>query len=389
MSDDDNRLLFDAITNNDIETATILIARGFVNGSLYRRPLVDAAANGRLEIMTLLLDAGARINAYDARRKSPCHIAIQNGQLAALQLLVSRGADLSRVDDNNCSLFDIATFQSDDRFVLFLLGLGLPTDRSSLVRAAAKSRAALDRLLALGVNVCELRDTFNRTACHAVRADNPDFEGILRQLVSLGLDVDAADHSGCTPLLCVASSIVVSEKALRVLIELGADVNRRDRWGQTALHLISSHPNGKATHVETLLAAGADPLLVSDSGATSCHRAISLKRSAILCMLLAAGGDLDQPDKNGAKASEIAAHHCFALPTVVEIDAARQSIARTRLDLVRYRALEICIGLQPLNLDALQVCEILTHSFGALGSLIGFHQWWAIATKVKHFLPQE
>jgi hypothetical protein len=129
MSDDDNKLLFNAIANNDIATATLLIARGLVNGSPHRRPLVDAAAGGRLEIMTLLLDAGARINADDARRKSPCHIAIQSGQLAALRLLVSRGADLSRVDDNNCSLFDIATFQSDDRFVLFLLGLGLPTDQ--------------------------------------------------------------------------------------------------------------------------------------------------------------------------------------------------------------------------------------------------------------------
>jgi ankyrin repeat protein len=385
MSDDDNKLLFNAIANNDIATATLLIARGLVNGSPHRRPLVDAAAGGRLEIMTLLLDAGARINADDARRKSPCHIAIQSGHLAALRLLVSRGADLSRVDDNNCSLFDIATFQSDDRFVLFLLDLGLPTDQSALVRAAGKSRAVLDRLLALGVNVCELRDTFNRTACHAVSADNPDFEGILNQLLRLGLDVDAADHSGSTPLLCVASSIVISEKALRVLIELGADVNRRDRWGHTALHLISFQPNGKATHVEILLAAGADPLLSDDSGATTCHRAATLQRPAILCMLLAAGGDLDQPNKNGAKAREIAAHFGFALPTVVEIDAARRSIAKTRLDWVRHRALEICIGLQPLNLDALQVCEILTHSFGALGSLIGFHQWWAIATKVKHF----
>jgi hypothetical protein len=25
------------------------------------------------------------------------------------------------------------------------------------------------------------------------------------------------------------------------------------------------------------------------------------------------------------------------------------------------------------------------HSFGAIGSLIAFHQWWAIAVKVKHF----
>jgi hypothetical protein len=43
------------------------------------------------------------------------------------------------------------------------------------------------------------------------------------------------------------------------------------------------------------------------------------------------------------------------------------------------------LDLQSTRLNALQLCEILMHSFGALGSLIAFHQWWAIATKVKHF----
>jgi hypothetical protein len=74
-----------------------------------------------------------------------------------------------------------------------------------------------------------------------------------------------------------------------------------------------------------------------------------------------------------------------ALPTADEIDAARLRIAKTRLDLVRERAFQICVGLQPLNINALQLCEIMMHSFGAIGSVILFHQWWAIAVKVKHF----
>jgi hypothetical protein len=81
----------------------------------------------------------------------------------------------------------------------------------------------------------------------------------------------------------------------------------------------------------------------------------------------------------------IATRNNVALPTADEIDAARRRIAKARLDLVRERAFQICLGLQPLDINALQLCEILMHSFGALGSLIAFHQWWAIATKVKHF----
>jgi hypothetical protein len=109
------------------------------------------------------------------------------------------------------------------------------------------------------------------------------------------------------------------------------------------------------------------------------------KKPAALCALVAAGGDLDQPNKEGETPRMIATRNNVALPTADEIDAARHRIAKARLDLVRQRAFQICLGLQPLDINALQLCEILMHSFGALGSLIAFHQWWAIATKVKHF----
>jgi hypothetical protein len=104
-----------------------------------------------------------------------------------------------------------------------------------------------------------------------------------------------------------------------------------------------------------------------------------------LCALVAAGGNLDQPDNKVETPRMIAIREHIALPTADEIDLARNRIAKTRLDLVREQAFQICVGLQSFRLNALQLCEILIHSFGALGSLILFHQWWAIATKVKHF----
>jgi hypothetical protein len=64
-----------------------------------------------------------------------------------------------------------------------------------------------------------------------------------------------------------------------------------------------------------------------------------------------------------------------------------RAVESPRLDSIwcAERAFQICVGLQSFRLNALQLCEILMHSFGALGSLIAFHQWWAIATTVKHF----
>jgi hypothetical protein len=105
-------------------------------------------------------------------------------------------------------------------------------------------------------------------------------------------------------------------------------------------------------------------------------------KPAALCALVAAGGDLDQPNRKGETPRMIATRNNVALPTADEIDAARRRIAKARLDLVRERAFQICVGLAATSdINALQLCEILMHSFGALGSLIAFHQWWAIADK--------
>jgi hypothetical protein len=137
--------------------------------------------------------------------------------------------------------------------------------------------------------------------------------------------------------------------------------------------------------VELLLALGADVDVVTNIGEQRATAPRIGERPASLCALVAAGGDLDQPNNKGETPRTIAARRHVALPTADEINAARQRIAKTRLDLVRERAFQICVGLQSFRLNALQLCEILMHSFGAIGSLIAFHQWWAIATKVKHF----
>jgi hypothetical protein len=70
------------------------------------------------------------------------------------------------------------------------------------------------------------------------------------------------------------------------------------------------------------------------------------KKPAALCALVAAGGDLDQPNKKGETPRMIATRNNVALPTADEIDAARRRIAKARLDLVRERAFQICLGLQ-------------------------------------------
>lgn len=137
--------------------------------------------------------------------------------------------------------------------------------------------------------------------------------------------------------------------------------------------------------VTILLAAGADPHCVNTAGQTACHLAAA--NCAAFCTLvavLAAGADIDQVDNSGRSARQLALLSECPLPTNAEIGLARRRIAATRLNFVRQRALEVCIALHGLELDALQMCEIMLHSCGPVAHLIPFHQWWKIATTVKH-----
>jgi ankyrin repeat protein len=344
--------------------------------------LLDVAG---VEIMTMLLDAGADINAVDEDRYTACHFAIANDQFNALKLLVERDANLGVVDFGGRSLlWTVARYDKTERMAILLLDAGAPLDGLSNgeLMGLVKSVAVFNRLMARGVNFTTLRDEYGATLCHYV-ASNVTCEEDIRFLVNVcGNDaVHAGDSFGKTPLHC--ASLSENDLAVRVLVEFGADIDRRDNRGRSALTFAVTKM--KSSCVDLLLALGADVDVVTINGETACHRAAFWRKPASLCALVAAGGDLDQPDNKGETPRMIAVREHIALPTADEIDAARQRIAKTRLDLVRLRAFQICLGLHPLDINALQLCEILMLSFGAIGSVIAFHQWWAITTKVKHF----
>jgi ankyrin repeat protein len=245
VNDDERaKKLIDAIDKNDTATASSLISSGAVNLNGEPCPLHRAAQHDRVEIMTMLLDAGADINAVDRYQYTACHIAILHNEFDALKLLVERGANLGVVASYAESLLSIvARYFKDERFIILLLDAGVPHDGLSngLVMTLVKSVAVFNRLVARGVNLTSMRDGDGATLCHHV-AHNVTCEDDIRSLVHVcGTDaVHAVDNRGMTPLHRASTSH--NEFAMRVIVELGAEIDRRGIDGSTALINVSCLP---------------------------------------------------------------------------------------------------------------------------------------------------
>jgi ankyrin repeat protein len=391
-----------AIERGDSSKVKSLISRDSidVNARLPRdkRPpaLVFAAHLGCKDVVDVLLRAGAHINDVDDMQRTACHAVawFDRGDVhvAVLELLLAHRPNLDlKCKRGRTPLED--SFKSSDsdlgRISIMLIEAGAPLERvdsGRLCRFAAQSTLAIQTLIRRGVAINELYDGDFLTPLHlAVTHRTAEALAVINMLVNeCGADLEARSVDGetCTHIAMLSDNA----DAIRLLIASGANVAAVDDVKCTPLNLL-----GDAKCATLLLAAGADVHTRSESGRTPLlTNVIFIKDVAMLRsmvnVMLAGGADLDAADLDGSTARQRLAdspnHWHF---NAQEVETARRDIAKVRLDFVRHRAWQVCIGLQSRGLDALQTCEILVHACGPVAPLIPFHQWWKLATTVKHF----
>ncbi len=244
------------------------------------QPLHVAIETNRFEMVQLLLRAGADVNGRNDEYShwSPLHIALGNGRGKSRRALVRRGAKVGLVE---------ALVMGDDARALRMLRRGraalpavVPGDGSLLM--FARTPAAIDRLLALGVSA-EAKDKWGATPMAAFSRMGRKGVPLVRHLASRGVPVDAevvarlGDRHTLVRLIAedpaiarhpsvITGAVDLGHRALvSWLIDRGADPDARstDRGSHdTCLH--SAAWNGDLAMVELLLARGADPLLIDD-----------------------------------------------------------------------------------------------------------------------------
>lgn len=163
-----------------------------------------------------------------------------------------------------------------------------PAKKSAVKKVAQKtSKTPTKRVDAVS---SARQDTANKNLNEAIRKNNIKK---VQTLITQGVDVNARDKEGWTPLHFAAE--LGHTGICQLLIHAGADIHAQSsKFDQTALHLAAD--NGALECCKTLIQAGADIHAKNDDDSTPLHLAAALGSVAICQLLIKSGADVNAFD---------------------------------------------------------------------------------------------
>ncbi|KAL7795469.1 ankyrin repeat-containing domain protein [Trichoderma afarasin] len=245
-----------------------------------------ACGKGHDEIVGILLDKGADIEAVNARGETPLLDAIRNQRQSTIKLLTARGAKLA-------TALKVAKEGKEVNY-----GEGT-WEGTPLHWASDGNNPMIRHLINLGAKI-NATDIRGRTPLHYAVLNNKSTN--IQLLANVGADIEARadlearDWYGRTPLQLSVSSYysnpIERQECIGLLIKLGALVNASDSWGSTVLHTVVTE-EALTDLIPELLEAGADIEKVDEEGCTPLHLAAVYGCSKATKILLEHGANAE------------------------------------------------------------------------------------------------
>ncbi|XP_041117969.1 protein TANC1-like isoform X5 [Polyodon spathula] len=289
---------------------------------LNNAPIVCVQSHlGHQEMVSLLLENGAAVDAVSEHGMTPLCFAAAAGHAHIVNMLCNKGAKADHVDKSGqCALVHAALRGYPD-----IIDLLLETDwspdiqqQNSSVKNKALQQAliaassmghtqVIRRLLALDKeHVVEIDgyDTLWGETALTAAAGRGKVE-VCRFLLEQGGLVHQVNRRAVSPVFCTVRQ--GHWQVADLLLQHGADVNTSDKQGRTLLMVAACE--GHLSTVEFLLSKGASLSSVDKEGLTPLSWACLKGHKAVVQFLVEKGAVIEHSDKNGRTPLDLAAFY--------------------------------------------------------------------------------
>ncbi|HEY5839658.1 MAG TPA: ankyrin repeat domain-containing protein [Pyrinomonadaceae bacterium] len=277
-----------AIANSNLNLVNILISAGASPNSVNREgetPLMRLRSDAPVEFVHKLIELGFDVKARDNSGRSVLMSLARSSNLAVVKELIDAGAKIDERDNNGLTVLMSAAENPDVNILKLLIKAGAPLNQSdddgasALLIAAREGRGENLRVLidagaAVDLGQSDLNAALVLTARHGDAST-------LKFLLKLGANANSKDDR-TTALMFAAED--GTPEMVKALIDEGANVDAVDENGWTAL----MHAD-EAETVQVLLNAGANMAIKNNDGDTVLAMANRYKQEAVVQLLKSRG----------------------------------------------------------------------------------------------------
>ena len=242
--------------------------------------LYKAVLENYPSLVQILLDfQSEKVHLNLGFNETALHVACKRGYCDMIEILLEKGADVQAVDNDKYTPLHIVCRSLRLDCLKVLLG---------------NKKCDLNQQIANG-------DTALHIVCKMVNTDTIHL-GMIQILLENGAYVQAVDSSGDAPIHIVCKGLRLD--CLKALLQSkGCDVNQQNADGDTALHIVCKMVNIDPMHIckiEILLERGANVQVVNKIGDAPIHIACNgLRLHCLKALLQSRGCDPNQQNADG------------------------------------------------------------------------------------------
>jgi ankyrin repeat protein len=267
--------------------------------------LADAAMNGDLDAMHVLVKGGADPDVPGAFGTPALHWRVRVDDLSSVKFLLASGADANRTTERGVTPLGLAIDNGNAAMVAVLLKAGAdanhlePTGETPLMRAAEVGvLQVVQALLKHGAVVDAREDNYGQTALmFAARAGHAD---VVSALVARGANPNSATAVGATPAFVAPNSVPGFGFGMGILRGgVPADRGRREPTPGGMTPLLYAARHDRIDVAKLLIKAGADVNAKEANGIWPLLMAISNDNTSVAQLLLEHGSAVNGQDWYG------------------------------------------------------------------------------------------